>query len=248
MNETAWIIGASTGLGRQLAEILAQQGISVILSSRNHRDLESLVNHIKTKYQVIASAFLLDLETITDVSKSADCIDQLLHHNSFPSRCYFLAGAINENDESIKSAGYLNLLLQQNFTGPVFLINEIISRKQKDPLLIVAASSIAAARARGKNIAYASAKRALEFFCSGLMHALSTTNVTIQIYRFGYLDTNLSYGQQLPFPAASPGFIARKVIAAGQKGPGLYYLPRFWWFISFVLNLIPFGIYKKLKF
>ncbi len=248
MKQTAWIIGASTGLGKQTAEMLAMKGVHVILSARNQRDLEGLCSHIRISYQVEAHPFTLDLAEITDTSKSTQIIDELLAMTDFPDMCFVLAGSINEKDEHLNAINTLQVLLQNNFTGPVYLINELVRRKAAKPLRIAVASSVAAARARGKNISYSTAKKALEQYCFGLMHSQAHTNTSIQLYRFGYMDTNLSYGQKLPFPAASVESIASKIISYAGKGPGLYYLPRFWFWITFVLNLVPFGIYKKLKF
>jgi len=248
MKETAWVIGASTGLGRQTAEMLAKQGVSVILSSRNQRDLDALCQHLKLKYQVEANVFILDLEQIISVAESKICLDKLLVENKFPDSCYILAGSVHDRDEHLQAIEILNPILQNNFTGPVLLMNELLVRKQKNPLRLIVASTIAAARARSKNIAYSTAKRALEQYCFGLMHSQAQSNVTIHIYRFGYLDTNLTYGQKLLFPAADASSIASKMIKDSGKGPGLFYLPKYWYWICLVLNLVPFSIYKKLKF
>ncbi len=248
MNNTAWVIGASSGIGRQVAENLAASGVDVILSSRNERDLEILSNHISIKYNTKAFVFAFDLDSIKNVNDSELLIKNLTVKYSFPDSCYFLAGNIHENDVSLDAAGTLNFLMQVNFLGPIFLINEIIRKKQGQKLQITIASSIAASRARGKNIAYGTAKRALEQYCSGLMHALADTNVVIKIFRFGYIDTNLSYGQKLLFKPASASFIANKLIKGKGNNSGIKYLPWFWYWIILVINIIPFQIYKKMKF
>ncbi len=248
MKQTAWIIGASTGLGRQTAEMLAAKGVNVILSARSQRDLDAICSHIRISYQVEAHPFPLDLANIKDATYGKQIINQLIAITDFPDTCYVLAGSINEKDEHLNAIETLQVLMQNNFTGPAYLINELLVKKAEKSLRIIVASSVAAARARGKNIAYSTAKKALEQYCFGLMHSQAHTNSTIQLCRFGYMDTNLSYGQKLPFPAASVKSIASKIISYSEKGPGLYYLPRFWFWITFVLNLVPFSIYKKLKF
>lgn len=248
MRPTAWIIGASSGLGRQTAENLAANGFDVILSARNERDLIALCQHIKIKYQTNASVFVIDFEHVKGIEEGRGIMDQFLSRNTFPSHCYMLAGSINEKDANLEAIETMNDLMQINFTGPVVILNELINRKTENPLHLTIASSVAAARARGKNIFYSTSKRALEQYCSGIMHALGESNVTIRIYRFGYMDTNLSYGHKLPFPAAKVETIASTIVAEAGKGSGLFYLPRFWFLISFILNLVPFFIYKKLKF
>ncbi len=248
MTNTAWIIGASTGIGRQLAENLAASGVDLILSSRNERDLEVISNHLSIHYNTKAFVFPLDLDTIKNVNDSEILIQNLTGKYAFPDTCYFLAGNIHENDASLEAVGTINFLMQVNFLGAVFLINEIIRKKHAQKLQITVASSIAASRARGKNIAYGTAKRALEHYCSGLMHALADTNVVIRVFRFGYIDTNLSYGQKLLFRPVSASYIATKLIKSTGKNSGIKYLPWYWYWIILVINLIPFQIYKKLKF
>ncbi|MGB0798873.1 MAG: SDR family NAD(P)-dependent oxidoreductase, partial [Planktomarina sp.] len=45
-NKTIWIIGASEGLGKSLAEQLAANGAQCILSARNQIKLEEVAQHI----------------------------------------------------------------------------------------------------------------------------------------------------------------------------------------------------------
>ncbi len=188
------------------------------------------------------------MEKITD-EKSAQLItDNLIESQGLPDIVYMLAGAINKNDHSLQAVSVLNILLQTNFTGPIFIINEIIRKAGNQRLNVIVASSIAAARPRSKNLAYSTAKLALENYCLGLMHAMAETKIKIQFIRLGYLDTRMTYGMKLPFPAASTEKVAGKMSKLAEKSAGCYYMPRYWFFLIFILRSLPFGIYKKLKF
>jgi short-subunit dehydrogenase len=247
-NNFAWIIGGGSGLGRKLAEVFAQQGRSVVLSSRGTRDLEANAHHIRIMYGTQAEVFPLDLAEVKDDDNANEIVSRFIALYGAPSDCYFIAGNIHGNDKQLESAKYLPFLMQVNFTGPALLINEVLRQRESQLVKIVVASSVAAIRPRSNNIAYGTAKKSLEQFCLGLMHSQADKGVTIQMIRFGYMDTNLSYGHPIPFPAASTEYIAKKIIAMDSKASGLYYLPSFWRLIAVVLQLIPFFIYKKLKF
>ncbi len=248
MKNVVWIIGGSSGLGREVAEQHVAIGDHVIISSRNQRDLDELCAHIKHSYSGVAQSFVVDYATIVSVETARSCIQTFKHQYPFPNVIYFLAGSNDENDNGLNAASTINQVLQNNFIGAIHLMNEAILASKNERLRIVIASSIAAARPRGKNIAYSTAKKALEQYCFGLMHALEKKDIAIQIVRFGYLDTRLSYGQRLPFKAAKVGVVAKQVMKLAHRTSGLYYLPKFWFVITLVVQAIPFFIFKKLKF
>ena len=47
--KVAWIGGASKGLGRACAESLAEEGAKVVLTARNHEDLDEAVNALRNR-------------------------------------------------------------------------------------------------------------------------------------------------------------------------------------------------------
>jgi hypothetical protein len=50
------------------------------------------------------------------------------------------------------------------------------------------------------------------------------------------------------FPKASPQLIADKVIANLDRDFGRIALPRYWAILTFVVCLIPWAIYRRLRF
>lgn len=246
--KNTWVLGASTGLGRQIAEELAANGHDLVLSSRNERDLIALTSHIRIKYSTRAEYVVIDLEKIGNEEDAKSIVKEISSGFGLPDTCYFLAGNVFDEDESTEAVKVIDKIFKVNFTGIIFLINEMIIAKNKSDLNIVVASSIAAIRPRGKNIAYSTAKKALEHYCLGLLHALADTSVKIQIVRFGYMDTNMAFGKKLLFKPASTSYISKKLIAMLNSRSGIFYIPWFWYFIGVVINLLPFTIYKKMKF
>ncbi len=98
------------------------------------------------------------------------------------------------------------------------------------------------------NIAYSSAKIALENYMLGFKHYYSETDLNFQIYRVGYMDTQMSFGKKLLFPVASVQNVSEYIISNRLKKKSLWYYPKFWTFVALILKLLPWFIYKKLKF
>ena len=77
---------------------------------------------------------------------------------------------------------------------------------------------------------------------------LSSCKIPVQIYRLGYVATNLSFGQKTLFPAVEPGKIARILLKNSDRDIGLSYLPHYWFMIILILEYLPWSIYRKLSF
>lgn len=113
--------------------------------------------------------------------------------------------------------------------------------------VIVLIGSIAAARGRGRNVAYAAAKRGLESLYESLRQRFRPKQLRVQLYRLGFLRSNLTYGAKLPLPAAEPDDIARAIVKHMKHGPRARYLPRWWVLVAFVLRRLPWFVYRRVK-
>ena len=72
----ALITGASKGIGRACAEVLAEEGCDVALVSRTAADLDKARSEITTKHNVGVRVFALDLSDGRNVDKlAAECAD-----------------------------------------------------------------------------------------------------------------------------------------------------------------------------
>ena len=61
LRRTTVIVGASSGVGRALAEAVARSRSNVVLVSRDKRDLECLARHVSLSFGITACVESLDL-------------------------------------------------------------------------------------------------------------------------------------------------------------------------------------------
>jgi NAD(P)-dependent dehydrogenase (short-subunit alcohol dehydrogenase family) len=80
----ALVTGASRGIGRACAEVLAEEGCDVALVARSAADLETARRAIAAKHNVVARIFALDLSLSRNVDRlAAECADvEILVNNA----------------------------------------------------------------------------------------------------------------------------------------------------------------------
>ena len=63
MREVALVTGASSGIGLEIAKILASQNYNLIICARREKELLELSNYISEKYSVDCNVVVADLTT-----------------------------------------------------------------------------------------------------------------------------------------------------------------------------------------
>lgn len=70
--KVALVTGASSGLGRRFAKVLASQGADVALCARRREKLEALRDEITSTYHTRAQAYLLDVSDTDAINRVVD--------------------------------------------------------------------------------------------------------------------------------------------------------------------------------
>tara|TARA_R110002072_G_scaffold87810_2_gene197843 strand:- start:782 stop:1510 length:729 start_codon:yes stop_codon:yes gene_type:complete len=238
------IAGASSGLGRALAERFAAGGCELVLLSRDLRDTAALANHLTLKYEVRVSPLAFDL---CSEPLCFDTIDEsLLDH--LPLKGLLMPiGANDMNDAVGLCPEKLEYISTANYLAPCKLLNHYLPALEKNAGLIAGFGSVASARGRSRNAAYSAAKRALDSYFESLAHYSAKRAFSSQYYILGYLDTNLAFSQNLLFPVASPDRIA-DVVYSRRSTNGRLFLPRHWYILYRIMQFLPWTIFRRLSF
>ena len=238
------IVGASSGLGRDIAYTFAKNLHNLTLLSRDSRDLAPLKSDLENKFNVKISINEVDASSLSDVDKFLkDNISNLntLDGVLFPIGMMSNSDTINFNDETsekINNANYLSIVHIIENLMPIF--------ETKKEISIVGFGSMASALGRKENIIYSASKRALNSYFESLSVSVNKKSINIQFYILGYLDTNLAFDKNLLLPKSSTKQIALKVFKNINKKNLRKYYPIWWGIINYLINIIPFVILKKI--
>lgn len=240
------VFGASAGLGRHVAEALARNGHDVLLIGSDPRDLEATASDLRLRFNVRAET------CVCRVGSEEDWLTPLTERVPIFGRLdalMFPIGASSECDQGFLGADEARRLLEVNFLAVAATISCVLpDMLRRRTGLITGFGSVASARGRGRNVIYSAAKRALESYFESLRHLTAGSGIRTQYYHLGYLDTQQTYGRRLPFPAADPARVARKIVDGLAEGEGVFYVPGYWRWIVFALRLIPWFLYRRLSF
>lgn len=241
---TTLIFGATTGLGHALAEQLAAEGRDLALLGRDAADLNRLAADLRARNGVEVMTLIADATSPAEV---ADRIADLVRETTIDV-ALFPVGVSIESDVIGAPVQDQIELVSANLLGVMAATSVLAgAMRAAGTGRIVAFSSIAASRGRPRNAAYAAAKRGLESWCESLRADLVGGGVEVSWYIIGYMETNLSYGQRLPLPVATPKSVARRVIADLDRPGGRRFAPRWWQPITVVVRLLPFALFRKVK-
>lgn len=246
MKETAVIIGASKGLGKSLAYVLAENGIDIVLASRNQNELETIAKDIAMRFKTRAVVLQIDLNN-TGKEDAIKFVNECFNNFSNINQVYITAGIISEEDYESKSINVLKEIIEINFLGAAFLIDAFSKKLTGTNSNITIISSVAVARPRKKNIAYAASKIALEYFTRGLQHFYQDDIFRLQIYRVGYMQTAMTAGIKLLLPSVMPEKVARHIFCNRGNNFRVKYYPIFWAFVALILKTLPWFAFKKIK-
>jgi NAD(P)-dependent dehydrogenase (short-subunit alcohol dehydrogenase family) len=208
--KTVLITGASSGVGRVTAHVLAERGYTVLGTSRNPDSSDA-----------IPSVKMLKLDVRSDASVSA-CVDAagpigVLVNNAG----YELAGAVEET-----SLDELTAQFETNFFGVARMVKAVLpSMRQRKGGRIINVSSLAGMAPIPFMSIYSASKFALEGYTAALRQEILPFNIHVSLIEAGFLNTPMKMHRQVaretiedygPWRRSALDAIA----AAERQGPG----------------------------
>jgi NAD(P)-dependent dehydrogenase (short-subunit alcohol dehydrogenase family) len=189
---TAWVTGASRGLGREIALALAGAGVRLLLTARSQAPLEQLAQEIRACGGVaeVVAGSITDADVVeqsaTTISEQFGRLD-ILVNNAGISPSFVPAERLSQSD--------WQAVLDVNLSAPLACCQRAL------PLLdaagggsIVNISSIHGSRAHERLIAYAASKGGLEMVTRTLAVEWATRGVRVNAVAPGYLETDMTAG------------------------------------------------------
>lgn len=204
---TAWVTGASSGIGRALALELAGRGVKVAASARRIAELDSL-----GAQEARITPFPLDVTDLAQVTATAAEIARRLGPIDL---AVFNAGigqkmGVRDFDPAL-AARTMNVNYMGLVNGIAAVAPAMIERGRGQIALM---SSIAGYRGLPGAAAYSPSKAAAISLAESLEPELDAAGVSISVINPGYVETPMTAeaGRRLPF-LIGPEDAARRIIA-----------------------------------
>jgi NAD(P)-dependent dehydrogenase (short-subunit alcohol dehydrogenase family) len=241
------IIGASAGLGRALAQKLACAGNNLVLLASDQRDLQAMASDLGIRHYIKVETVAADVALQAEFLEAlAGAIDRLGGLDGI----FCPIGAVHPQDRIPFNPSLVQHINNVNYSSVVSVISRFwdVLIERPHQTVIVGFGSVAFIRGRNSNACYAAAKRALSSFFESLRHAAVSTNILVQFYVLGYLDTNQAFGKRTLLPRANPNKLAGRIYKDLQKDFGVVYYPGYWRLIHLILRMLPWRVFKHLSF
>ncbi len=212
------ITGASRGLGYALAEIFAENGNDLLLTSLNESRLKQAVEQLQTKYQGISvKAKPFDLGK----KEQAMAFGEWCLKNGSPDVLVNNAGSFAGSSVHSEEDGALEEMIETNLYSAYHLTRKIVPAMiQKKSGHIFNMSSIAGLKAYPNGGSYSISKFAMRGFSINLRDELKPYNIKVTTVFPGaaYTDSWAASGlERKRFMEATD--IAKMVYAASQLSP-----------------------------
>lgn len=234
--QTWWIVGASEGLGRALAEALDGARARLILSARNAGRLQHLCDGLSN-----ARALPMDVTDPDDVIRAAADLGPV-------DGVVYCAGAYDPLSAQDWQPEAVETMCAVNFTGALRVLGQIIPQFcRRDSGHIVLIGSLAGFTGLPGAIGYGASKAALMHLGENLQADLRGSNVRVQVINPGFIRTRLTQKNEFKMPQIlEPEDAARRCLRAmqGRRFSTSFPAPFSWVFT--LGRLLPRRLFLKL--
>lgn len=186
-NKIVWITGASDGIGKALAEQMAEAGCRIILTARSVNKLNTVKESLRGEGHLVYPMDLLKVDLIHDaveeVLAKVGAIDILVNNAGISQRSLTKETTLEVDRKIMEINHFAKVALTKS------VLPHMIKRKQG---MIVSISSVAGKIGVPMRSAYSAAKHALIGFMDSLRAEIHEDNIKIMIVTPGSVQTNVS--------------------------------------------------------
>jgi short-subunit dehydrogenase len=205
-----WITGASSGIGKAVAEKFASEGWMVAASARR----QEILNKMAENQNIFA--YPLDVTQKENVTKTFNNIIEDFQNVDI---CLFCSGTYDPKLEQEINIEQNKFVMETNYFGVLNCIKAVETYfKDKKSGQISIVSSVAAYRGLPNSSGYGPSKAALTNLTESIYFDFKKHNVKISLVSPGFIKTPLTDKNEFPMPfIRSPEFAADKIFQGLTK-------------------------------
>ena len=205
-----WITGASSGIGKAVAEKFASEGWMVAASARR----QEILNKMAENQNIFA--YPLDVTQKENVTKT---FNKIIEDFKNVDICLFCSGTYDPKLEQEINIEQNKFVMETNYFGVLNCIKAVetyFKNKKSGQISIV--SSVAAYRGLPNSSGYGPSKAALTNLTESIYFDFKKHNIKISLVSPGFIKTPLTDKNEFPMPfIRSPEFAADKIFQGLTK-------------------------------
>jgi len=241
-DQRCWIVGASTGIGAALADLLAAKGARVALSARRHEPLEAMSARYGKDRALVLPLDITDAPALETAAKAIvdrwggiDLVVPMAGEYK-PMRAWELDLKVARTMVEVNLMGYLNIVAA--------VVPRMIAQKSGTIALV---SSVAGFRGLPKSLIYGPTKAAIINLAETMYMDLAEKGVGVAVINPGFVKTPLTADNEFEMPnLISPEEAAREIVQGLEDGEFEIHFPKAFTRKLKFLRHLPYGMYFNL--
>lgn len=237
--KSAIIIGASSGIGRELAVTLSLDGYRVGVVARRTDLLAQL------RAELVGPCVVKTVD-VSQPELAMPLLQELI--DELRDVELFIISAATGFENAALAWELERETIALNVAGFASMVNVAVAHLEaRGSGHLVGISSLAALRGNGAAPAYNASKAFVSNYLQGVRYRFKKLNLPVIVtdVQPGFVDTRLAKGDGL-FWVASPQKAARQIAAAIRERKRRVYVTRRWRLIAWLLRVVPDALYSRL--
>ena len=232
------IIGATSGIGRELANIYAKKGYFVGITGRRNELLLSLQN--KFPKNIVTECFDVtgkeNIPHLQSLIQKLDGLDILIYNSGYGDVSKELDWDIEKHTTDVNVNGFLEIIC--------YAFNYLVNQGHGQ---LACTSSIASIRGNSHAPAYSASKAFESNYMEGLYYKAKRMkkDVAVTDIQPGFVDTGLAKGDGR-FWVMPVKKVAIQMFNAIEKIRKRAYVTKRWWIIAQLLKWMPGFLFKRI--
>ncbi len=243
------LFGATRGMGRAVARLLAERGDRVCLFGRDQAAVDAAARDLRVRAGLSEPPAVVtcDLDRPDTFAPALDAAVAAL--GRIDTVVLTAARFMTEDDVEAADPAEARALATVNLANTIGFCEAARRRLLADGGgTLCVFSSVAGERGRSPLVTYGATKAGLTAYLEGLDHRYWRRGLRVVCVKPGFVRTGMTAGLKEPPFAGDAAPVARRVVRAIDRGTPVVYVPAIWRWVMLGVRALPRAVMRRARF